>query len=541
MAFIKAQRIIRDENGTIQSGSAAIIDTVYVPGEQFHSKQQVRERLGKIISLAEDGKSGLFMSPTRGFVAYDARSDTFAPIERDDPRVESVSGVYPQTEIHTVFGDSYLLLKFLEKSGLISILKSVFSQKEDYERVLAHVVHGIMRNGSRITCDNFIAKSFASYVLDDIPISTLRTDTAFFSMMGNDPVKMAFFITFIEAMRKTNPDFGRGCYVDSTPLPNDIDDNPFDALCCHGVSSSMVQMRLILVLDEETGLPVWYDIIPGNVLDLSTIMNVLNDIGDNLNIHVHSLVLDAGYASKELVIAFHIGTDKTIICRMPARKGYPFKTLYDQMRTLIGKGKYAFVRKRHTYFGHRKRIDLFGYPMYAYVYVDQQNALQRFRDYLIEHQDEYDAMKNTEKDWYTVKFGYFVLISNLDLTPAELLTAYFERTEIESVFKASKEYLGLLPLRKWTDQTVRGKILHDTINTIVLLDMRKQFLDSGISINEISGKTQSLMCRRDNHGRVYVETPNKKTKEYYNLMDVQIPSMVRVDQFKNKILGMTKM
>ena len=49
------------------------------------------------------------------------------------------------------------------------------------------------------------------------------------------------------------------------------------------------------------------------------------------------------------------------------------------------------------------------------------------------------------------------------------------------------------------------------------------------------------MCRRDKHGRVYVETPNKKTKEYYELMGVQIPSMVRVDQFKNKVLGIAKM
>ena len=66
-------------------------------------------------------------------------------------------------------------------------------------------------------------------------------------------------------------------------------------------------------------------------------------------------------------------------------------------------------------------------------------------------------------------------------------------------------------------------------------------MDSGISINELSGKTQSLMCSRDNHSRVYVETPNKKTKEYYNLIGVQIPSMVRVDQFKNKVLGMAEM
>lgn len=541
MAFIKVQRMNRDENGNITSGTAAVVDTVYVRGKRYHSKQEIRERLGKIIFLSDDKKCGLFMSPTRGFVEYNSHSDVFTPINRNDPRIESLPGVYPQTEIHTVFGDAYLLLQFLKNCGLLSILRHVFLKKEDLERVLAHVIHGIMRNGSKITCDNFIEKSFASYILDDIPISSLRTDSAFFSMMGNDSIKMDFFKNFIVAMRKEVPSFGTGCYVDSTPLPNDISDNPFDALCCHGVSSSSMQMRLVLVLDEDTGLPVWYDIIPGNVLDLSTIMNVLDDVGDNLDITIESLVLDAGYASRELIRAFHTGTKKTIVCRMPARKGYPFKTLYDQIRPLIGKGKYAFVRDKHTYFGHKKHIELFGYPIYAYVFVDKQNALQRFRDYLIEHQKEFNTMKNSEKDWCTVKFGYFVLLSNLDMKPSELLNTYFARIAIESVFKSSKEYLGLLPLRKWTDQTVRGKILHDIINTIALLNMRKKFLDSGISLNEISGKTQSLMCHRDNNGRVHIETPNKKTKEYYELMGISVPSMVRIDQFKNELLGRTKM
>lgn len=30
MAFIKAQKVIRDEHGKVTSGSAAIVDTVYV-------------------------------------------------------------------------------------------------------------------------------------------------------------------------------------------------------------------------------------------------------------------------------------------------------------------------------------------------------------------------------------------------------------------------------------------------------------------------------------------------------------------------------
>ena len=63
-------------------------------------------------------------------------------------------------------------------------------------------------------------------------------------------------------MKKAVPGFGRACYMDSTPLPNDIDDNPFNALCSHGTGSPEIQMRLVLVIDSITGLPVWYELIP---------------------------------------------------------------------------------------------------------------------------------------------------------------------------------------------------------------------------------------------------------------------------------------
>ena len=137
---------------------------------------------------------------------------------------------------------------------------------------------------------------------------------------------------------------------------------------------------------------------------------------------------------------------------------------------------------------------------------------------------------------YTVKFGYFVLLSNIDTTPVDLLSQYFCRTEIETLFKTSKEYLDLLPLKKWTNETVRGKILHDIINTIVLLQLRKEYVPSGISINEIAGRTQSQMCNRNRNGIVKVETANKKTKEYYKMIGIEIPSNVRIDTFKHKVL-----
>ena len=517
MAFIKAQKIVRDENGTITSGSAAIVDTAYVStGQKNHSKQTVREKLGKVLYLSEDRKSGIFMSPTRGLVEYDSVSDTFEGVDREDPRIRSKE-LFPDAEIHTVFGDTFLLFLFLEKCGLIRILRTVFPKDEAYERVLCHLLHGVLKDGSRISCDNFLRKSFASYILRDIPASSLHSDTQFFTLMKQDP------------------SFGKGCYVDSTPLPNDIDNNPFNALCCHGVSSSEVMTRLILVLDEKTGLPVWYDIIPGNVLDINTVMTIVNDVADTLKVEIDSLVLDAGYVSKELIEAFHIGTEKTIIGRMPARKGYPYKTLYWEVKDLFGKGKYAFVRKHHAYFGIKKRITLFEKPVFAYVYVDQYNALKRFSDYLVDYEEDFAGLKAKDKDWYMVRYGYFVLISNIDSSPKELLSEYFGRTDVEVVFKTAKEYLDLLPLSKWTDTTVRGKILHDIINTTTLLLLRKSMKQSGLSTSEIIGRCQSLMCCRKKDGTITIETPSKQVKEYYKLFKLTIPAHVKEDECRKAI------
>ena len=135
MAFIKAQKIVRDADGVVLSGSAAVVDTIYVKtGGKSHSRHTVRERLGKVLYLSEDGNSGIFLSPTRGVVEYSALDDTFLTVEKDDPRLQKQC-LFPEPEIHTIFGDAYLLLSFLEKSGLLGVLRDVFPKGEPFERL----------------------------------------------------------------------------------------------------------------------------------------------------------------------------------------------------------------------------------------------------------------------------------------------------------------------------------------------------------------------------------------------------------------------
>ena len=547
MACIKIQKLVLNDDGTIHSGSASIIETTYDSSIRGNSRKRTRERLGKVLYINDKHTCGIFLSPTRGVVQYDSKTDQFSPVERDDPRINDPE-LFPEPPIHTIFGDSYLVFCFLKKCGLIDVLRTSFENDTDYEKVLCHLVHGICKNGSHIACDDFFKRSFASYVLPDVPVERLGSDSPYFEKIGNDKLKVTFFTNFIKYQRKSNPNFGVGCYVDSTPLPNDIRDNPFNALCSHGVSSTSIQTRLVLVLDESTGIPVWFDVIPGNLLDLSTITFIISNVVETLNVRIDSLVLDADYVCKPLIEMFHLPSEtdsdspdegekcRTMLARMPAKRGYPYKQLYNELKRLISNSKYQFDRHGHTYFGYCKTVKIFEKYENAYVYVDKDNALELGRQNRMKDPEAYEKLSMADKNWFDVKFGYFVLITNKNMTPADTLDSYFARADIETVFKTGKEYLDILPIEKWTAERVKGKLFSDIIEEIAFLFLRKELLGVGIATTRLIGSTSSLMCLKKRNGYIEVEVPNKSVREFYKQLDIEIPSTFSLKAFINNII-----
>ena len=131
-----------------------------------------------------------------------------------------------------------------------------------------------------------------------------------------------------------------------------------------------------------------------------------------------------------------------------------------------------------------------------------------------------------------MRFGFFILLSTEMKEPDAKLDDYFGRTCIETVFKTSKEYLNLLPPSKWSDLTVRGKILSDIISTIALLQLRKTLTGPEISTCKLIGKTQSLMCTKKKDGTVIVEVPNKQVRDFYQELKVKVPSSLNLKEFK---------
>lgn len=534
MTFIRVQNAKKDENGNIIGGSASVVESVYQRDGTVPCRQELKLSLGKVVFMG-DRRSGVFLTKDRGLVSYDVDTGEFETVDEDDPRVGTAR---PPARIRTLFGDCDAVMRIMHSEGILRILRNI-AVKDDpfYGRMVCHTLHGVLRDGANICCDRFVERSFVSNIVPG-PWTPLRTDTRYFERLGSFEVRVEFFKAFVKEMRLRIPGFGRGCYVDSTPLPNSITDLPSNRNCSHGVACTCVQTRLVLVLDIRTGYPVWFDLVPGNVLDLNTVMGVTERVSKLIDVTIDDMVLDAGYVCRDVISAYNLddNPDKTLIARMPAKKGYGFEELFKGSLNLFQNAKYGFVRQDHTYFGIRREVEIFGKREYAYVYMDTENASSFFKGFLKDHADEYGEMTMKDKNWTRYRGGFFVLVSNIDTTPDRLLDRYYGRTEIETALNCGKEYLDMLPLDKHREETVNGKLMQDMMDLIVYLMIRKVTVPTGRSVSDWIYDLQALGCNRLEEGTLTVDAPNRQAKEAYALFGMKPPSSLSIPEYKREHL-----
>lgn len=529
--FIRPQRVRRDGEGRIVSGSASLMETRYDGAEKYRSRQTTVERLGKVLYLSDDGRSGVFVSPTRGLVEYDADANEFRPVDTGDPRIAGHSEL-PEPEAHVRFGDVYLLSCHLRSSGMAGVLSDAFGGGRLHGKAVVHLMHGLACGGSRVSCDAFYRATVLPHIVEGLTDHELRSDTSYFAEMGAEDSKLCFFRAYVMAMRSRYPCFGRCCYVDSTPLPGGSAGNPFNKLSSHGVEGSGSQTRLALVLDHATGLPVWFELFPGDALDLSTLRSMDAEVFEALEIGIESYVLDAGYVTKDVVKACGIGSGKSMLARMPAKKGYPFKELYASNKGLFDNAKYHFMRGDHDYFGIRREVEVFGEREYAYVYVDRVNAANYYRRFISDDPEGFEGMRPKDRNWARVRGGFFVLLSNVAGTPKAVLDMYFDRTRIEAEFKKSKTFLNLLPLCKWSEATIKGKMLEDVIELIAYNGLSGAMSEEGESMANILWQCGSDYCLCRDDGTVVVETPTRQVKGFFSAIGEKVPPVIRIEELK---------
>jgi hypothetical protein len=190
------------------------------------------------------------------------------------------------------FGDAWFLDHILETSGLKKLFTDVISSESD--TLLSLLTYKLLDSNANNYAERWFAGSYAQYLYPKAVISSPRI-SEFMGRLGNEETKRAFFDLYIPYL-KALPGVSENVLIDSTGLPNDIHFEYSQINNHNGVIRR--EVRLIYVVERNTGLPVYFRYVAGNIVDVVTLRVTINHLKAQ-DVEVKHGILDAGYCSEK--------------------------------------------------------------------------------------------------------------------------------------------------------------------------------------------------------------------------------------------------
>jgi hypothetical protein len=377
------------------------------------------------------------------------------------------------------YGDSWLFDDICRQTDFISILKNVIPDESD--TFLALLAYRFSSNcGVYSKANIWYENSFAKILY---PFASLSSGSIskFMNKFGDPQVFNKFFNLYHSFLNRGSIYDKLTCdniLIDSTGAPNAVK-TYLTAVSNHNGDVNN-EIRIIHVMDQNTGLPIYEKSIPGNIIDITTLKYTINTLRAR-NINIKSCTLDAGYVKEEsLVYLDNIGINYLV--RMPNSRSI-FKNMVKKYgEELSRSNKYAVISKNRVL--HCKKIILpaegvLNKPHFAYLFYDFDKYLTDAKSY---HANKILKNKDiTVDDEEVLYFGKFMLYSNYDLDSKYVHSTYMQRQDIEQTFDIWKNNNDLLPIRVHSTQSVQGHILLSFISTIFHILVNKRFRDTKYS------------------------------------------------------------
>jgi transposase len=283
------------------------------------------------------------------------------------------------------------------------------------------------------------------------------------------------------------------------------------------------EIRLILVVDAQTGMPLFFRYNAGNIVDVSTLKATMAELKAN-GVSVRHAILDAGYCSENTLRELY-GSQIHFMTRLPSNWKLFTEAVSTHRDDVLGESCRYLYQDRVI---GVKRIltKLYGHRCYLYLCVDYNSRNDQIRT----------AMKNTGEGQQKRskhgkkedRMGFFALISNEKIEPDDLLSLYYTRQAVEQIFDVDKNNTNILPLRVHSEETFRGHIMLSFMATVVYLKLNACFKGhKTFTAQNTLMETQRLRCKVYDK-LLLVKEPNRDTKEMYKLAGLTIPEKLKL-------------
>lgn len=510
-------------------------------GQQIEKKYL--ENLGRVL----DKEKGIYRNRERGVFTYDLATGTYGtapadfiePPKRKQGKYLNVAGK-KRSRLCLEFGNSFFLDAFLKNAGFYQVIDAVGYGNTDTLRAL--VFYYLLSQQPNSHAADWYGLNYVKTLFPNAAVSSQRISEAL-AEIGTQESKRGFFsayYSFIKKRGKKGPkqkdakntnafcDGDDGCggiLIDSTGLPNSSHMS-VTAISNHNGTVSE-EARLIYVVQQGTGFPLFFSYIAGNVVDASTIKNTVAHLKKN-GVDTSFAILDAGYyngINADALFAAKI----SFMTRVHSNNRIFTDAVRDHRGSLECRENFVTYNGRFYYI---KRIEcLIGQKCdkaaYAYLGLDismRDQQKKRLHEKLSDtHMDDgiiYDSMEN---------YGLFMLVSSRPVATGKVLPLYYTRNRIEEVFRVDKGKGKLLPLRMSTEDVFCGHLMLTFITTVVLVLLQEKLAGTTF--------TSSAMFEELRHqqGIVYDDAivPSiavKKMNDIYKLFKIKCPDEIPVTQ-----------
>jgi hypothetical protein len=409
------------------------------------------------------------------------------------------------------FGDAFFLDNFIKVKGLRPVIDAIGYGNPD--TIYAMVSYYVICSLANCHAQSWWEGSYARILYPKANLTSQRISD-FLTAIGDENSQRTFFQEYFKLLDHTGVDM-ENILIDSTGLPNSIH-FPLTAICNHNGMISE-EVRLIYVVHQKTGMPIYFRYCAGNIIDASTLIRSLEEL-EVQGINTEFAILDAGYYSEENINEL-FEKRVSFVTRLKQNLKIYKQIVADHLETLEAKenlveynGRYVFLKC--------VPCELAGHQAYAYIGLDierknseSRKTFQRAKPKKMSTDDVYEENK---------KQGIFILITSTQIDTTELLPLYYTRQQIEQVFDIGKNYAGMLPVRVHSEDTFRGHLLLTFIATVVIKQMQEDLKNSTVTPISLFLDLRNHKCKVY-EDKIITHEVFKKANDIYKIFKVKCP------------------
>ena len=238
--------------------------------------------LGRVL----DKEQGIYRSRERGVFTFDLKTGEYGNAPTDFVPVETKKSRKEQLILD--FGDAFFLDWYIENTRLRPSIDAVGYGNPD--TLYAMICYYVLCSMANSHAGSWWEGSYARILYPRANLSSQRISN-FLAAIGNEHSQRAFFLEYFARLGQSGVRL-KNVLIDSTGLPNSVH-FPLTAINNHNGEISS-EVRLIYVVHQKTGLPIYFRYCAGNIIDVSTLIRCVEEL-KALGVDVNFAILDAGY------------------------------------------------------------------------------------------------------------------------------------------------------------------------------------------------------------------------------------------------------